>query len=151
MIMFSATTSPYISDFPLSKDTTWVAIPINITTLSKSFLSASKTAKNILAETFVTINIPNKSKIKVKLLDYNENFYDLKPSIALEYIKQTLYQVETHNYFIMRFSKEQDFLEQIEYLSDVLDKLYTSLLKYKSDKFVQIEIGYSEMDFKKKK
>ena len=139
MYINSSIDFPYISDSPLSSDTTWVAIPIYISVKKKGFLTATSKAKEILLD--AAQSLTNTNQISTVLLEFDKKFEDLKATIQLIRIKDFECQAEIYNYFIIKFEEVGDFWMKIEHLSKVLDALYECSQKYKSDKQVQIQIG----------
>lgn len=132
---------PYISKGLFSTASEWVAIPVSISVKRKEFLAASQKSKELIVEVFGAIDKIISAKYPTHLLEFDQEFEDLKPAIQLAKLGDNESQANVGSYIIIRFPEKGEFWEKIEYLGNVLDYLYKHAQNYKSDKFQSIQFG----------
>ena len=133
---FAAT--PFLSDYPLSQLTEWLAIKVTIGGKSSNYSSALAKVKEI-SEKLTTVSEQASSEI-CRFVPGDEAYEDLAPSLSLEK-SNAEHGAILVKHIVLELSEEVDFWQKMAAVTQFIDEISQYCDQYKLDKMVDIKIG----------
>lgn len=133
---FAAT--PYLSDYPLSQLTEWLAIKVTICGKSTNYSSALAKVKEI-SEKLTTVSEQASSEI-CRFVPAEETYEDLAPSLSLEK-SNAEHGATLVKHIVLELVEEVDFWQKMEAVTQFIDEISQYCDQFKLDKLVDIKIG----------
>ncbi len=132
---------PYYCKEPLCADTTWLAVPILISSKAKELSKASARVKEIMNSVpGILAQLPT-SPFSADLLAFDVSFEELQATMEFLEINDNEFQACIYNFVVIKFPEKGQFLEKMQFISEALDKLYAFAKKSKSEKNINIQLG----------
>jgi hypothetical protein len=150
---------PYYTPQPLSKETTWIAIPIYLHSIDSSFNEALTQTTTLLKKIEEITNIPKEDSFSNFLVDFDTTVETLtQKGISLEQeifqklashiqfhenhttMSKNNYSIEHSTHLILQLQGE-NFWQKMHYIGEILDRLYRFEARYKKEKSSVVIVG----------